>query len=376
MKAVFAHDHKFRCINNRFFSPGGLPDDVLSRYAKWFGSVTVVGRIINEEEKKEYYSEITSSNVSIVNADCLQEESKAADCIIARIPSIIGFKAIRYAKRYKKPYLVEVVGCTFDACWNYGIKGKILSVPAFITMRHYVAGAPFTLYVTSQYLQRRYPCKGRTVGVSDVSIEPSDDSLLNGRIDKICENGEPFVIGTAGAIDVGYKGQEYVIRAIPRLMQITGKSIVYELAGGGDPERLRKIAEECGVEDRVIFKGVVKHEEIFAWYDSIDLYIQSSLLEGLSRAIIEAMSRGLPCIAARKGGNIELVEDNYLFSTKSKSKISSEITSMVQSLLKRMVPVAKRNFTIANQHYDIKALCERRDMFYTEFRQSFETIRE
>lgn len=370
MEVVFVHDHKFRKINGSFYSPGGLPNDVLSRYAEWFGHVTAVGRIISENQAKPSYSEITNPDVDIVDGGNLQALVKNADCIIARLPSVSGYKAVHFAKRFKKPYLVEVVGCVFDAYWNYGLKGKIFAVPAYFVMRHCVKTAPYALYVTSKFLQRRYPCKGKTAGVSDVAIKAADVSVLQSRLEKIEKTADTLVLGTAGAIDVDYKGQEFVIRAIPELVKRTGKDVTYELVGAGDSRRLKKIALDCGVEDRVIFKGVLKHDDMFRWYDSIDLYVQSSLLEGLSRAVVEAMSRGLPCIAANKGGNPELIEPDYLFSTKRRKKIPAQIIEKVLKAQDNKEQIAKRNFFLANQEYNCEELKKIRERFYYEFKDS------
>lgn len=369
MNAVFVHDHRFRRIDGKVYSPGGLPDGVLSRYVGWFGTVTVVGRIMDEDKAKPNYSQIVNDGVTVVTNDGLKKIIKESDCVIARVPSINGYKAIKYAKIYKKPYLVEIVGCTFDAYWNYGIKGKLLAVPAYFIMRHYVKDAPYALYVTSEFLQKRYPCNGKTIGVSDVEIEAANENVLKKRLEKIASEKNQFVLGTAGAIDVDYKGQEYLIRAIPEIEEKTGMIIKYELAGSGNPKRLSDIADTLGINEKVIFRGVIDHSNIFNWLDNIDIYVQSSLLEGLSRAVIEAMSRGLPCVAANKGGNPEIVERDFLFPTENKNAISHELSKRIILLLAKETHrrVAIRNYNVANSEYEINKLNTKRSQFYLSF---------
>jgi glycosyltransferase involved in cell wall biosynthesis len=46
--------------------------------------------------------------------------------------------------------------------------------------------------------------------------------------------------------------------------------------------------------------------------DELDLYVIPSLGEGLPRALVEAMSRGLPAIGSRRGGIPELVDGRWL----------------------------------------------------------------
>lgn len=365
MSAVFVHDHKFRRIGDNIYSPGGLPNDVLTRYSNWFGKTTVVGRIVEESSAKPSYSLISNPDISIVSSDGLKQLVCNSDIVIARLPSINGYKAVHYAKRFSKPYIVEVVGCAFDSYWNYNFKGKLMSVPAFLIMRHYVRKAPYAVYVTSEFLQKRYPCTGKCVGISDVALESADISVIQRRLEKIKNSDKHFVIGTAGAVDVDYKGQEYVIRALPEMVAKTGLDIKYELVGSGDSTRLRGIAEECGVADRIVFRGLVRHSEIFSWLDSLDAYIQPSMTEGLSRALIEAMSRGLPCMAAQCGGNPELVEKEYIFSKNNKNKIPANIICAFQNLINgNIAETAQRNYNFSNERFKKQSLDRTRDDFY------------
>lgn len=57
----------------------------------------------------------------------MEEEIKNADALIVKLHSKIAECAIKYARKYKIPYLVEVVGCPWDAYWNHSLKGKIVA---------------------------------------------------------------------------------------------------------------------------------------------------------------------------------------------------------------------------------------------------------
>ena len=369
MKVVFVHDHKFRRINGQIYSPGGLSNEVLSRYVHFFDMVTVIGRIIDEKQTKSNYSLISNPCVNIATKEELQNSIQAADAVIVRLPSINGYKAVHFAKKYKRPYLTEVVGCTFDAYWNYGVKGKLFAVPAFLLMRYCVSKSSHVVYVTKQFLEKRYPTKGKYVAISDVELKELNSEVLNKRLIKIKEKKDKLVLGTTASVDVPYKGHEFVIRAIPQIEKICGKQVEYQMAGAGDRSRLMRIAESVGVTDKIIFKGSIPHEQVFDWLDNLDIYIQPSMLEGLSRALVEAMSRGLPCIATEKGGNPELVEKKCLVSIANRKNISRLIAGKIDYLLKanHMSEIAERNYSISKE-YDKDFLDKIRFNFYSEFR--------
>lgn len=376
MHALFVHDHKFRYVKGEMYSPGGLPNSVLSRYVDLFGKLTVIGRIIEEPTTKNSYSKIVNPKIEVVDNKKIIQLIQQADVVIARLPSNNGFKAIRLAEKYKKPYLVEIVGCVFDAYWNYGLKGRLVAIPAYLYMKSLVKNAPYAVYVTKDFLQSRYPCKNRQLALSDVALEGQKENILSARLERIKRRQGKLVIGTTAAVDVLYKGQEYVIKAIAELKKCLPYEIEYQLVGAGDIQRLNKIAKSFGVDDCLVYKGVIPHDEIFQWLDEdVDIYIQPSIVEGLSRALLEAMSRGLPCLASDCGGNPELVEKEFLFSKKNRKKIPQKIIQQLNKLAVRetMLEQAERNYKVANEQYDKELLQNRRADFYKAFAESCRT---
>src|SRR5699024_10285872 len=109
----------------------------------------------------------------------VKEELEKADALIARLPSETGNIAIQQAKKMNKPYLVEVVGCVWDSLWNYGsIQAKLYAPIAMKKMKKNVENAPYVIYVTNKFLQKRYPTKGKTENISNVEIgDVSQNSL-------------------------------------------------------------------------------------------------------------------------------------------------------------------------------------------------------
>ncbi|MGI6452439.1 MAG: glycosyltransferase family 4 protein [Syntrophomonadaceae bacterium] len=210
------------------------------------------------------------------------------------------------------------------------------------------------------------PSTGKTIGCSDVALPTLDERVLDARLHKIKQmtKHKPIVLGTTAAVDVRYKGQEYVIQAIAELNR-QGYNFEYHLAGGGDNSFLKFVAERNGVLDKVKFLGPIPHEKVFGYLDNIDIYIQPSNQEGMPRALIEAMSRACPCIGSSTGGIPELLDNAYIFSRGNVKELATILASFD---IEKMIYQAKRNFEFSKR-FDQKVLEARRNEFLLSFKK-------
>lgn len=301
----------------------------------------------------------------------IKDAVSSHDVMICRLPSFLGRRTALWAKRMNKPYLIEVVACTWDALWNYNLFGKMLAPYGFYKLKKDMINAPYSIYVTNEWLQRRYPSRGKHVGISDVIVPPRDASVLEKRIAKInaFNFDRPLVIGTAAALDVPYKGQHYVIRALAALRK-QGLDFIYSPAGRGDFSHLTALAKELGVEDLVRIPGQIPFDEIQAYFDSLDLYVQPSRQEGLPRALAEALSRGCPSFGSRTGGIPELLSPDWIFE---KGDVQG-IVQILKSLTKeKMLYEAKRAYETGGL-YEFEYLKKKREDFYTMFMKEHNLI--
>ena len=170
-----------------------------------------------------------------------------------------------------------------------------------------------------------------------------------------------------------YKGQRFVIEALQAEKAMGRDSFVYQMVGGGNASALQANASQLGVEEQTVFLGSMPHEKVIEWLDTIDVYIQPSLQEGLPRALIEAMSRGLPCIGTNAGGTGELLEPDYIISTRRTEKIGRDIAAALERLCSpgEMERQAKRNFVEANANYIDTIIEKKRLDMFREFQKTF-----
>lgn len=290
----------------------------------------------------------------------------ASDVIVARLPSATSSLAIRIAREQGKPCLVECVGCNWAALWNHNWKGKLGAAWYAAKQRRLIRKSPFVMYVTQEFLQRRYPTRGASAAISDVAIGTLDPQVLRRRmaaIDALEARPRPLRLATIADLSVRYKAQSDVIAAVRRL-KARGVRVEYHLIGGGEPSRLVRLARRAGVEDQVTVLGVVGHAEIFRVLETIDLYVHPSHVEALPRVVVEALSVGLPAIAARTGGVPELLPDSRLFPPGAVSRIVDLIASLQAP--KQLRGDALRNWDTAHR-FQSATLDRAREAFFERF---------
>jgi len=96
------------------------------------------------------------------------------------------------------------------------------------------------------------------------------------------------------------------------------KHIEFHLAGEG-PERskLQALIQRYSLNETFVLHGHV--EDMLTFYRSLDLYLNTSVHEGIPMSILEAMAHGLPVVAPDVGGISEIIsngEDGYLVDTR------------------------------------------------------------
>jgi glycosyltransferase involved in cell wall biosynthesis len=384
MKLLFAHDHIFYKYNNEYYSLGGFSKQILERYSAVFDEVIVVSRQKLIDDFSEKLTLASAKNVRFVEVPnfkslktlrryyeakaIVEKEILKVDRVIARLPSSIGSIAVDLSNKLCKQYLIELVACPWDEYWNHSFIGKLLAPYNYLSTKSKVRNSLYTVYVTNNFLQKRYPTNGKSTNCSNVVLTEFTDNILKDRLKKIksMQSIDKVVIGTTAAVDVRYKGQQYVIEAIGRLRKEDITNIEYQLVGGGDQTYLKVLAEKHKVEKQVKFLGAMPHKRVFEWLETIDIYVQPSRQEGLPRALIEAMSRGLPAFGAKTGGIPELLESEFLFSN-TRNNIN-EICKILGLFRKEvMLEQAKRNYK-ESQKYDKEYIEITRRQFLSDFK--------
>lgn len=105
--------------------------------------------------------------------------------------------------------------------------------------------------------------------------------------------------------------------------------IHYLICGRGEMwESLEQSAKEMGIDDHVNFLGY--RTDAPELYQASDLFLFVTLREGLSVALMEAMSSGMPIVCAKIRGNTDLIEDGIsgIFSENDPEVIAQHILTL------------------------------------------------
>ncbi|EDN8189245.1 glycosyltransferase [Listeria monocytogenes] len=143
-------------------------------------------------------------------------------------------------------------------------------------------------------------------GVDEKHFIPDEENRLTVRKQYGISSLETVIVSTNRMEPI--KGMSYLIEAIPKILNQYNQ-VTFLIAGDGSQlekfeDKLKKYTNKSS---KVIFTGRLTNKEIKNVINAADIYVQPSLMEGCSIAIIEAMSCGKVVIASNVGGNPDVI---------------------------------------------------------------------
>lgn len=84
--------------------------------------------------------------------------------------------------------------------------------------------------------------------------------------------------------------------AIKTISEIKDLNVILHVAGSGDVDAYRKLALDCGAENKVIFHGQVNHEKINSLMQECNVFLFTSIMDATSTVVMEAIQNRLPVV--------------------------------------------------------------------------------
>jgi phosphatidylinositol alpha-1,6-mannosyltransferase len=216
-------------------------------------------------------------------------------------------------------WLARIAGGPRYVCWSHGedLATAATSRELTLTTKLVLRGASRALANsrnTAALLERFGVAPGDVrvayPGVDPARFRPDVDGAAIRR--RLGAERDPLLL-SVGRLQ-RRKGHDVAIRALaalaPRL-----PSLRYAVVGTGEEQdSLRRLAEECGVADRVHFEGAVSDADLPAYYAACDVFVlpnrkEGEDIEGFGIVFLEAQASARPVIAGRSGGAPEAVSD-------------------------------------------------------------------
>ena len=333
MKLIFVTEARFtKDKNGDIFGDTSFNQDLWKRYLSVFNHVYIMARVQFDEKFIGNNANLSSGkNVTFIELpyfigplQYLKVKSKLNKVIkknvdaldakyICRVPGTIGNVVIKYLLKNNIPYGVEVVGDPWDVFAPGTIKHPLRMYfrwKGYFDLKKNVKNAAAVLYVTKEVLQKRYPVNQIAFKTSASNVKINDGLVADHP--KKHKNKVEYQLLSIGSLEQMYKSPDIVIKAVKLLNDNHINCKLTWLGDGVFRKEMEVLCQELDISHKVEFKGNVSAAEVISNLEKSDIFILASRTEGLPRAIIEAMSIGLPCVGTNVGGIPELISAEAL----------------------------------------------------------------
>lgn len=171
-----------------------------------------------------------------------------------------------------------------------------------------------------------------------------------------------FKIISVGRLE-GEKGHINLLKAISQFDDVS-KCEIHIVGDGSQKTNLKKFARDNNLS--VIFYGsITDRDQLFSLLANSDVFVIPSLTEGMPRALLEAMTVGLPCIGSKVGGIPEVLPDNMLYEATDIYGLKNLLEKVSESKDFRM-QAASENRDVITKLYSDEVLQAKKHEFWSQ----------
>jgi glycosyltransferase involved in cell wall biosynthesis len=164
------------------------------------------------------------------------------------------------------------------------------------------------------------------VNVATIDKQPTVDAHAAFWLPK----GAP-IVGNVAAL-AAHKGQRYLVAAAAKVVRELPDTRFLIIGGGELRDQLERQVHDLGLDRHVVLTGF--RGDVLGLVKSLDVFVMSSITEGLGSAILEAMACSRPVVATRAGGIPEAVAHEVtglIVPPQDENALSSAILSLLKS---------------------------------------------
>lgn len=242
------------------------------------------------------------------------------DVLHAHSPSLNAIAALRAGKKFGIPVVYEVRAFWEDAAVDHGTstEGGLRYRLTRALETHALKRADAVTTIC-EGLRRDIVARG--IPADKITVIPNAVDIDKFAVGGVADQDLKTKLGLQGARLIGfigsfyaYEGLDILLRAAPALTAARPDLRILLVGGGPEDARLRQMAQDLGIADKVVFTGRVPHEQVQMYYDLLDVLVYPRLSMRLTDLVtplkpLEAMAQGRVLAASDVGGHLELIVD-------------------------------------------------------------------
>ena len=235
------------------------------------------------------------------------------DIIHSQHPFLLGNTAVRISRYFDLP-LVFTHHTLYEQYTHY-VPGNLPLFKRFIIElgTHY-ANLSDLVFAPSESIRDILLSRGVSTPVEVVPTGVIVDNFAHGD-GAACRRrlGIPpdaFVVGHLGRL-APEKNLGFLAEAVAGFVQEHENAWFLVVGSGPSEPAMRKIFASAGLEERLVFAGVLQHQRLSDALAAMDLFAFASTSETQGMVLTEAMAAGLPVVALDAPGAREVVRDRY-----------------------------------------------------------------
>jgi len=197
-------------------------------------------------------------------------------------------------------------------------------------------------------------------GVDPQRLAGSSGRRLRGEFG--IEADERVVINVAHL--AGHKGQQYLVQAIAHVVGKIGRVRFFIIGSGERMQPLQRLAASLGIGGRIVFTGF--RQDVGGFYDIADLFVMSSIQEGLGTAVLDALALGKPVVATDAGGLPEIIRDGQTGRLVPAADPVALARGIIELLENRELAgrLARRGQQMVREEFSVDAMAEKNIAVY------------
>jgi len=169
-----------------------------------------------------------------------------------------------------------------------------------------VISQPLRQYLLEKFYINTHNIRLIRNGIDVERFNPSVKTLYSDRVKKNFDISNCPVIGTISRLS-DVKGIEYILMAVAKLKESYNNIICLIVGSGKEYDRIKKLISRLEIAENI--RMVSPLWDIERMLSVMDIFISASLQEGLGLSLIEAMGCGIPVIATKVGGVVDVIDD-------------------------------------------------------------------